>query len=207
MTHLAVLAERALDSPWLLLLLVVAVIVDGPLPVLPSEPVLFSAIGTASASGDELRIVALFGAVLLGSLLGDGLLYGSGRSSHRLVRGSGQDGAVAAFVRRHLHRRPIVALVATRLVPGGRLAAVTAAGRFRLPLRAFLPATILASVAWSGWMTGVGLLVGPVTGGDPLLSVLAGGVLALLVGVSAASARAVLRTVHRRRDRAAAALA
>lgn len=204
MTQFAALAERALDSPWLLPLLVVAVIVDGPLPFLPSEPVLFSATGTAAAAGDGLRVAALFGAALLGSLLGDGLLYGSGRSSHRLVRAGRGNGAVGAFVRRHLHRRPVVALLATRLLPGGRLAAVSAAGRVRLPLRAFLPATLVSSTVWSAWMTGVGLAVGPVTGGDPVRSVLAGLVLAVLVGALAATGRAVLGTVRRARAAAIA---
>lgn len=193
----SVLAEHVLDSPWLLPLLVLAVVVDGPLPFVPSEPVLFSAAGTAVAAGDVLRIAALFGAALLGSLLGDALLYGAGRSSHRLLRH--RDTAAGGFVRRHLHRRPVAALMATRLIPGGRLAGVSAAGRVRLPLRAFLPATVASSLLWSGWMTGVGLLIGPVTRGDPLLSVLAGVVLAVLVGAGAAAARAVLRVVRRRR--------
>lgn len=198
MSDPSVLVEHALDSPWLLPLLVVAVIVDGPLPFLPSEPVLFSATGSAAAAGDVLRIVALFGAAVLGSLLGDGLLYGAGRSSNRLLRH--RDNPAGAFVRRHLHRRPIAALVATRLLPGGRLAGVTAAGRVRLPLRTFLPATVASSLVWSGWMTGVGLLVGPVTGGDPMLSVLTGFGLAVLVAVTAATGRSVLRAVRRRRS-------
>jgi membrane-associated protein len=182
-----------LDSPWLLPLLTLAVICDGPLPFLPSEPVLFSATATALADGDRWRIAALFGAALLGSLLGDGLLYGAGRSSNAVLRRHRDDG-IAAWVRGHLHRRPVVALVATRLLPGGRLASVTAAGRVRLPWRAFLPATVASSVLWSTWMTGIGVLVGPFTRGDPLLSVLAGIVLATIVAATAGLARRVVRS-------------
>ncbi|ANY05677.1 DedA family protein [Pseudonocardia sp. HH130630-07] len=182
-----------LDSPWLLPLLTLAVICDGPMPFLPSEPVLFSATATAVADGDRWRVLALFAAVLVGSLAGDGLLYGAGRSSTALLRPGRRDHGIGAWVRRHLHRRPIVALVATRLLPGGRLASVTAAGRVRLPLRAFLPATVASSLLWSAWMTGMGVLLGPITHGDPLLSMLAGLVLAVAVAGTAAVARRILR--------------
>lgn len=197
MTDPTALIGYVLDSPWLLPLLTLAVIVDGPMPLLPSEPVLFSATASALADGDRWRIVALFGAALLGSLLGDGLLYGAGRSSNAVVRPARADAGVGAWVRRHLHRRPILALVATRLLPGGRLASVTAAGRVRLPLPAFLPATLASSFVWSCWMTGIGMLVGPFIGGDPLLSVLAGALLAVLVATTAGLARRVLRARRR----------
>ncbi|MYW71728.1 hypothetical protein GTW08_06260 [Pseudonocardia sp. SID8383] len=42
-------------------------------------------------------------------------------------------------------------------------------------------------------MTGIGVLVGPITHGDPLMSVLAGFVLAALVASAAAAAKALLR--------------
>lgn len=46
----------------------------------------------------------------------------------------------------------------------------------------FLPATIVGSLLWTTSMTGVGLVIGPLTGGDPLLSLLAGVVSATLIG-------------------------
>ncbi|WFG44853.1 DedA family protein [Pseudonocardia alni] len=193
MTDPSALIGYLLQSPWLVPLLAVAVMCDGPLPFLPSEPVLFSATAAALADGDRWRIVALFGAAVVGSLLGDAVLYGAGRSSHSVVRGARRGDGTGAWVRRHLHRRPVAALVATRLLPGGRLASVSAAGRVRLPLRAFLPATVASALVWSTWMTGIGVLVGPITRGDPLMSVLAGVVLAALVASAVAAARALLR--------------
>ncbi|GAA1848147.1 hypothetical protein GCM10009772_26900 [Pseudonocardia alni subsp. carboxydivorans] len=193
MTDPSALIGYLLQSPWLVPLLAVAVMCDGPFPFLPSEPVLFSATAAALADGDRWRIVALFGAAVVGSLLGDAVLYGAGRSSHSVVRGARRGDGTGAWVRRHLHRRPVAALVATRLLPGGRLASVSAAGRVRLPLRAFLPATVASALVWSTWMTGIGVLVGPITRGDPLMSVLAGVVLAALVASAAAAAKALLR--------------
>ncbi|GAA4965932.1 VTT domain-containing protein [Pseudonocardia tropica] len=193
MTDPSALIGYLLQSPWLVPLLAVAVMCDGPFPFLPSEPVLFSATAAALADGDRWRIAALFGAAVVGSLLGDAVLYGAGRSSHSVVRGARRGDGIGAWVRRHLHRRPVAALVATRLLPGGRLASVSAAGRVRLPLRAFLPATVVSALVWSTWMTGIGVLVGPITRGDPLMSVLAGVVLAALVASAAAAAKALLR--------------
>jgi membrane-associated protein len=83
-------------------------------------------------------------------------------------------------VRRHMLRRPGIALVGARFVPGGRLVSTAAAGRFGLPVRRFLPWTIASSAAWSAYMLLIGLALGPVTGGDPLLSLFAGVAMALL---------------------------
>jgi membrane protein DedA with SNARE-associated domain len=55
-----------------------------------------------------------------------------------------------------------------------------AAGRFGLPLRRFLPWTVASSAAWSVYMLAIGLALGPITGGNPLLSLLAGAVVAVL---------------------------
>jgi len=106
-----------LQSPRPVPLPAAAVTCAGPLPFLPSEPVLFSATAAALADGDRWRIVALFGAAVVGSLLGDAVLYGAGRSSHSVVRGTRRGDGTGAWVRRHLHRRPVAALVATRLLP------------------------------------------------------------------------------------------
>ena len=55
-----------------------------------------------------------------------------------------------------------------------------AAGRFGLPVRRFLPWSIVSSAAWSAYMLLIGLALGPVTGGDPLLSLFAGVVMAVV---------------------------
>jgi membrane-associated protein len=182
-----------LASPWLMPLLTLAVVADGPFPFLPSEPLLFSAAAAAAAAADAARITTLFTAALIGSLLGDLLLYSTGRSSNRVIRTTRRDDGIGAWVRRHLHRRPILALCAVRLIPGGRLASVTAAGRVQLPLQAFFPATLASSLLWTTYMTSVGLLIGPITGGDPLLSLLAGLISAAVISSLIGGARRIMR--------------
>jgi membrane-associated protein len=87
---------------------------------------------------------------------------------------------VSDWVTKHLHLRPGIALIGARFLPGGRLISTAAAGRYGLPLRRFLPWSLASSVAWSLYMLAVGLLLGPLTGGSPLLSLLAGAVMAAL---------------------------
>jgi membrane-associated protein len=171
-----------LHSVWLLPLLVVMIAADGPFPVLPSETILMSAGALAFGGHDVGAVLALFAAAVLGSMIGDLLVFGLGRSSQRIVALTDVRTGISGWVRKHLLARPGVALVGARLVPGGRLISTAAAGRFGLPVRRFLPWTLLSSVVWSCYMLLVGLALGPVTGGEPLLCLAAGVGMAVLTG-------------------------
>lgn len=172
----------AVHSVWLLPVLVVLIAVDAPLPVLPSETILMTAAALAFADRNAAVLVGLFVAALVGSAAGDLITFGLGRSSHRLVAGRAEDG-LAGWVRRHMVRRPGIALVGARFLPGGRLVSTAAAGRFGVPLRRFLPWSLVSSAVWSAYMLGVGRVLQPMTGGNPLLCVLGGTVLAVLTGL------------------------
>lgn len=173
--------DALLHSSWLLPLLVVMIAVDAPFPVLPSETILMSAATTAFGGADVGMVAGLFVAALTGSVLGDSVVFWLGRCSHKLVAGTfDNEHEVAVWVRRHMLRRPGTVLVGARFVPGGRLVSTAAAGRFGLPVRRFLPWTIASSAAWSVYMLLIGLVLGPVTGGDPMLSLVAGVAMALL---------------------------
>jgi len=194
--------DAVLRSSWLLPILVVMIAVDAPFPVLPSETILMSAATTAFGGGDAGMVVGLFVAALAGSVLGDAVVFWLGRCSHRLLsRTVDTEHEVAAWVRRHMLRRPGIALVGARFIPGGRLVSTAAAGRFGLSVRRFLPWTIASSAAWSAYMLLIGLALGPVTGGDPLLSLFAGVAMALLT----AAGFALLARVRRNRVPAASA--
>lgn len=188
--------EAALHSVWLLPALAVMIGADGPFPVLPSETLLMSASASAFGRRDGLAVAGLFVAALVGSVLGDLLVFGLGRSSHRLLtRTVDADHGLSLWVRRHLVLRPGVALIGARFVPGGRLLSTAAAGRFGLSLRRFLPWSVASSAAWSCYMLAVGMALGPLTGGNPLLSLLAG----LVMAVVTAAAFAIVTRVRRRR--------
>lgn len=192
--------HAVLHSVWLLPVLVVMIAVDGPVPMLPSETLLLSA--TAAAFGEHrvLGVIGLFVAALIGSVLGDLAVFGLGRSSNKILpRAADGDSGIASWVRANIFRRPVVALVGARFVPGGRLVSGAAAGRLGLPIRRFLPGSLISSTVWSVYMLVIGLALGPVTGGNPLLCVLAGGVMAVLTAGAFAIGTRVRTALRRRR--------
>lgn len=200
---LARLFDLCLHSLWLLPVLTVMIAADGPIPVLPSETILMSAAAAAFGVGDVRGIVGLFAAALVGSLAGDLLTFWLGRSSTKLLPAAAHaEGGLAEWVRANLHHRPIVVLVAARLLPGGRLVSTAAAGRVGLPVRRFLPGSLVSSATWSVYMLGVGMLLGPIVGGNPFLSLAAGVVMAVL---TAGGFALVQRLRARRRPAPAAA--
>lgn len=195
------LFEQCLHSLWLLPVLVVMIAADGPVPVLPSETLLMSAAAAASGVQDVRGIVGLFLAALVGSLAGDLLVFWLGRSSNRLLPAAAHaEGGLAEWVRANLHHRPVTALVAARLLPAGRLVSTAAAGRVGLPVRRFLPGSLASSAVWSLYMLGIGMLLGPIVGGNPFLSLAAGVVMAVLT----AGGFALVSRLRARRRRAAA---
>lgn len=181
--------QAIVHSAWLLPALALMIAADGPLPMLPSETLLMTAAAVAFTEGDVALLVGLFVAAVLGSVAGDLLVYGLGRTSNKLIAGS-SEGSCSAWVRRHLLKRPGAVLVGARFVPGGRLVSTAAAGRFGLPLRRFVPWSLVSSAAWAVYMLIVGRVLEPITGGNPLLCVVGAGVLAVLTaGVFALSRR------------------
>ncbi len=194
--------DAVLHSIWLVPVLVVLIAVDGPFPVLPSETLLMSAAAAAFGVGDAYEVGGLFVAAVLGSVLGDLLVFALGRSSHRVLHRADAGCALSRWVRAKMLHRPLVALVGARFVPGGRLVSTAAAGRVGLSMRSFLPGSLASSAAWGVYMLVVGMLLGPMVGGNPLLSLAAGVVMAVVT----AGAFAVVQRVRARRSAAAAEL-
>ncbi|MDN5918228.1 MAG: VTT domain-containing protein [Pseudonocardia sp.] len=192
--------HTVLHSVWLLPVLVVLIAVDGPVPMLPSETLLMSAAAAAFGAHSAVAVTGLFLAAFVGSVLGDLAVFGLGRSSNRILpRAAHGDSGIASWVRANIFRRPVVALVGARFVPAGRLVSTAAAGRLGLPLRRFLPGSMLSSAAWAVYMLVVGLALGPMTGGDPLRCILAGGVMAVLTAGAFTIGTRIRDAAHRRR--------
>ena len=196
------LFDACLHSLWLLPVLTVLIAVDGPVPMLPSETVLMSAAAAAFGTHDVRGIVGLFAAAVAGSIAGDLVTFWLGRSSNRLLPAAAHaECGLGHWVRANLFRRPVVALVGARMLPGGRLVSTAAAGRVGLPLRRFLPGSLASSVVWSLYMLTVSMLLGPIVGGNPFLSLAAGIVMAVLT----AGGFALVSRVRARRRPAATA--
>lgn len=179
-----------LGSVWLLPLLGLMIAVDAPLPVLPSETLLMVAASAAVSRGATDALVALFVLATCGSLLGDMFNYALGRASQRVPAADLSAGGTVGRIREGMRRRPGVVIVAARFLPGGRLVTTVAAGRLGIPFGRFLPWTLLSSALWALYMMVLGLGIGWLTLGRPLLGV--------LVGVLVSISLAVLFEVGRR---------
>jgi membrane-associated protein len=184
-----------LHSAWVLPALALLVALDGPFPVVPSEPLLMTASAVAISMEDVPMALGLFGAAFVGSVAGDHLLFALGRTSRRLARPG--SGGIGGWVRRNIADRPAVTIVGARFVPAGRLVSTTAAGRYGLSPRRFLPCSLASSALWACYMMGVGLLLGPLTGGDPLRGLLAG----IAMGAVTAGTFALVERLRTRRSR------
>lgn len=191
--------DMVLHSVWLLPVLIFLIALDGPFPVLPSETLLISATTAAFGVADVGAMFGLFVASVVGSMIGDLFVYGLGRSSNRILRGHGRrDEGLSGWVRRNMYGRPLLVFIGARLLPGGRLASTAAAGRVQLPVPTFLTASAASSTVWAGYMLLVGLVLGPITGGNPFLCVLAGIAMAIITGGGFEIARRLL-SAHRAR--------
>lgn len=180
----------ALHSAWLMPVLAVMVAVDGPIPILPSETLLLTALAVALAERDVATLAGLFLAAVLGSIVGDLIVFSLGRSSRRIfAQSAGNEHQLARWVRCNVLGRPGVTMVGARFVPGGRLVSTAAAGRFGLPLSVFVPWSVVSSVAWSVYMTLLAMLINPLTDGSPLAALLAGTAVALFTAAGFAAAK------------------
>ncbi|OLT19327.1 hypothetical protein BJF78_11345 [Pseudonocardia sp. CNS-139] len=72
-----------MHTGWLVPVLALLVAVDGPFPVVPSEPLLMTASAVAIGSQDVPMTAGLVAAALVGSIAGDHLLFALGRTSRR----------------------------------------------------------------------------------------------------------------------------
>ncbi|GIE35675.1 hypothetical protein Ait01nite_087200 [Actinoplanes italicus] len=191
-----------LCSPWLYLIVFVAVTIDGFLPVMPSEAVVIG-LGALSATGSP-DLVALGVTVVAGGVAGDRLSYLLGVRTGGRFR-SGKLAAAREAAERALHRYGAVAILVGRFLPYGRTATTVTSGAVRMPLGRFRVLTVLASTAWAAYTIGLGRLGGETFAGSPLMGVGLG----LLLGAGLTVVHTVVarwRSVRvRRRENAARA--
>jgi len=168
-----------LCSPWLYLIVFVAVTVDGFFPVMPSETLVIG-LGALSATGSP-HVVALAAAAAAGGVAGDRISYLLGRRAARRLAG-GKLALARRKAERALLRYGAAAILAGRFLPYGRTATALTAGSVGLPPGRFRLVSAAASAAWAAYAIGLGRLGGTSFTGAPLLGaacgVLAGTILA-----------------------------
>jgi membrane-associated protein len=172
-------------SPWVLVVVLLLIVVDGFLPVLPSESVVvaLAAIGAATGLPNPWFLFVVAG---VGSFLGDNIAF---RIGHR-VGASGlrvlryrRVAALLSRARANLDRRPIAVIVTARFIPVGRVAVNVVAGASGFSRRRFVALSAISAIAWAAYSTLIGLIAGSWIHHNPFFGVVIAVAFALTVGL------------------------
>ncbi|WP_433086236.1 DedA family protein [Dactylosporangium sp. CA-052675] len=131
------------------------------LPVLPTGAAV-SATAVLAAHYSPLAVPVVIAAGGLGAYVGDAVTFAicraGGEALTRRLRLLRQPWRLAETVRDRLQRRPVTALLVSRLVPGGRIPVLLTAAIVGLSWRTFVVSNIAACVLWSATYSAIGLL-------------------------------------------------
>ncbi|MDR5701057.1 DedA family protein [Agromyces aerolatus] len=173
-------------SPWLLPGVFALVVLDAFVVVVPSETAVV-ALGALAASTGAPSPWFVIPVAAVGAVIGDLACYAIGRSAG-LDRWAWQRrpsvARALARVRATVERRTAVLVFTARYIPFARIAVNLAAGAAHIPLGRYLPLSAAAGLAWAGFNTGMGAVVGSVFADQPLLAVAVSIPLAVMLGLS-----------------------
>ncbi|MDO5701629.1 MAG: VTT domain-containing protein [Bowdeniella nasicola] len=164
------------DTPWILLVVMILTTIDGFFPPVPSESIVIAAaVLIVAGSGPHLGFLLL--AAAAGAYLGDIIAFTIGRhlpiEKIPILRGRKAARALA-WADRALQQRATVFLMSARFIPIGRVAVNVTAGTVGFPRRFFLIIDAFAAVFWALYSVGLGLAAGAILKEHPLLGILAG---------------------------------
>lgn len=164
-------------SPWLFVVVFVAVAIDGFFPVMPSETLVIGLFALTATGSPNL--VALGATVAAGGIAGDQISYRLGRRANRW--GSGRLAETRAKAERALRGYGGTAILVGRFIPYGRTATTVTAGSVTMPPGRFRLFSTLAAVAWTLYAFGLGRLGGATFAHRPLLGAAFGMALGMLL--------------------------
>jgi membrane protein DedA with SNARE-associated domain len=137
------------------------VAVGSTVPVLPTGAAV-SATAVLGAHYSPLAVPVVIAVGGLGAYVGDAITFAicraGGEALTRRLKLLRQPWKLAETVRERLHRRPVTALLVSRLVPGGRIPVLLAAAIVGLSWRTFIVSNIAACLLWSATYSAIGLL-------------------------------------------------
>ncbi|MDY6055376.1 DedA family protein [Micrococcus sp.] len=150
----------AAGHPWALPLTALLCLLDGLIPVFPSESVLV-ALGSIVRDGEPFPLWALWLAGFVGAFLGDVTAYCVGRvvgtERFRWMR-CGRVRGTVEVARRHLRSHGALLLFTARFIPGGRVAVNLTAGAVRYPPGRFVALDLVATMLWSAYSIAIARL-------------------------------------------------
>lgn len=188
------------SSPWLYVIILVLVAVDGFIPVAMSEAVIIG-LGAISATGHP-DLALLAGSAIAGGVAGDRISYFVGRKAGARIT-NGKLAAAKVKAEQALLRQGGAAIVIGRFIPYGRTATTLTAGSVSLAPAPFYLGSAVSNVLWAAYSIGLGRLGGVAFADSPVLAAAFGIALGfLLAGVHSGAKRLgplLLAAVRRRR--------
>lgn len=150
----------AASQPWVLPLAAALCLLDGVVPVFPSESVLV-ALASIVRDGEPFPLAALWAAGFAGAFLGDLSAYAIGRGvgveRFRWMRRPRVRASVV-MARRNLAAHGALLLFTARFIPGGRVAVNVTAGAMRYPLPRFVALDLVSTALWSAYSIAIARL-------------------------------------------------
>lgn len=172
-------------SPWLYLIVLALVIIDGFFPPVPSESVVIAVAAIGVSTGvPNVWLIVLIAAV--GAAVGDNIAYAIGRKLGVDRFGWMRRPRIAAGIARAgrgMQRSPAALIMTARYVPIGRIAVNMTAGATRFSWARFWPLTLIGGLMWSGYSVLIGIAAGHWLHTHPLLAAVVGIAFAIVIGV------------------------
>lgn len=195
------------ESPWILLVVLLLCIVDAAFPPVPSESVVI-AVATVVAKDHPEALLWLGAIAAVGAFTGDQIVFRIGRrlGDRRPKWLSGRRVSKAlAWATHAIDRSGPILIMTGRFVPVGRTAVNLAAGTTGYPVRKFTIAAAFAAVFWAAYSIAIGAIFGHAFGNHPLLALVLGIATAFVIGLIVEVVSS--RISGRRRDAKAASRA
>lgn len=159
-------------------------VIDGTLPILPSETLLVALASVAVGTGTpNLFLLALVGA--LGAITGDQIAYRLGRRIGTERFGwmrTRRSRKLFAFASHELMKRGALLIFTARYIPVGRVAVNFTAGATNYSLRRFTVLDVIGCLTWAGYSVAIGAVAGKWFHDNQLLGIGISIVLAILMG-------------------------
>lgn len=189
---------HAAGAWWIYVALLLFCLIDGFLPVLPSESLIVGLAALSVKSGEpNLLLLGIAGAA--GAIAGDNVAYRLGRRVGTTRFGwMRRPRAVKTFrwARYELDRRGAMLIFTARYIPVGRVAVNFTAGATGYPVRRFIALDAAAAITWVGYSIGIGVVAGRWVHQYPLLGAALAIVLAIGIGFALDH---LVRWAHNRR--------
>jgi membrane protein DedA with SNARE-associated domain len=171
-------------SPWLYVIALVLVILDGFFPLFPSEAVIV-ALAALAASSETPHLLPLLLTATIGAIVADNATYLIGRALGRQrLENLRPVTRLLGWADASLQTRPAMLVLVARFIPWARLAVNLTAGTVSYPYRRFVPLCVLASTLWAAYNVAMGYLAGRWFAANPLLGMALAILLAILMGIA-----------------------